>query len=155
MTLSYVSEISAGGVIVRRAEGRFEVCLTLRTRYGKTWGLPKGHVETGEDPSTAAVREVREETGLVGDILQPLGTVAYQFRDRTRNVLCSKTVWFFLMRASGGRLDDHDAEAVEARWMPFDEARATITYPNERQVLERAQQLLTQPDVAIRITESS
>jgi len=154
MSAPTVFQTSAGGVVVRRLHGRFEVCLTLRTRHGNAWGLPKGHVEAGEEPSAAAVREVREETGLIGEILEPLSSITYQFRDRQQARLCSKTVVFFLMRALRGRLDDHDTETLEARWMAFDDAMANAAHENERQVLQQAQQVLARSDVAARFPEA-
>ena len=153
MTSPISQQVSAGGVIVRRAQGRCEVCLILRDRHGRAWGLPKGHVEAGEDPAATAMREVREETGLMGEILHPLDTIAYQFREPERGHRVAKTVHFFLMCSTGGRLDDHDAETVEARWLPLDEAVATVTYENERRVLEQAKQLLARPEVARRLAE--
>lgn len=137
-----VQETSAGGVVVRQVEGRSDVCLVLRERHGRAWSLPKGHLEAGEDPATAALREVLEETGLHAKIVEPLGTIAYQFRRPEQGVTCAKTVIFFLMRATGGRLGARDPETVEARWMTLDEAMGAVTYDNERRLLERAKQRL-------------
>ena len=147
------SQISAGGVIVRRAHGRYEVCLTLRQRHGRAWGLPKGHLESGEDAGTAAIREVREETGLSGIILEPLGSIAYSFSAPAPPTTVTKTVHFYLMGVTGGRLDLHDRETVEARWMALEEAMAAVAYDNERRVLERAAHALSRAEVASRIPD--
>ena len=70
------TRLAAGGVLVRRSRGQYEVCLTLRHRQGPAWGLPKGHLEDGEVATAAALREVREETGLTAVILEPLGSIS-------------------------------------------------------------------------------
>ena len=145
------SQTSAGGVIVRRAHGRYEVCLTLRQRHGRAWGLPKGHLEVGEDAETAAIREVREETGLSGVIVKPLESITYSFSAPDQRTTVMKTVHFYLMGVTGGHLDLHDRETVEARWMALDEARAAVAYDNERRVLERAAHALSRAEVASRI----
>lgn len=147
------SQTSAGGVIVRRAHGRYEVCLTLRQRHGRAWGLPKGHLEAGEDAAAAAIREVREETGFSGVILESLGSIRYQFSTPEQRTPIMKTVHFYLMGPTGGRLDLHDQETVEARWMTIDEAAAAVAYDNERRVLERAAQALTRAEVASRVPD--
>jgi 8-oxo-dGTP pyrophosphatase MutT (NUDIX family) len=148
------SQTSAGGIIVRRIHGRYEVCLTLRQRHGRAWGLPKGHLEAGEDAAAAAIREVQEETGLCGVILESLGSITYQFTAPTPRTLVTKTVHFYLMGTTGGRLDRHDRETVEARWMAFDEAMAAVAHDDERRMLERATQTLARPEVAGRLPDA-
>ena len=159
-----VKQTSSGGIIVRRQDDRYEVCLILRDRHGApaaaspdrsgggAWCLPKGHLEPGESPEAAAVREVREETGLYGEILEPLGRIAYRFTEPGNPTLYDKTVFFFLMRAVGGSVDGHDDEALEARWMAFAEAHRLASYANERKLLAKAETLLAQPAVAARVS---
>ena len=145
--------IAAGGVLVRRSRGQYEICLTLRQRYEPAWGLPKGHLERGEEMTAAALREVREETGLEAVILGSLGSITYQFSLPQRRVPVTKTVHFYLMAATGGRLDLHDRETVEARWMPCDAAASALAHDDERSVLARAQRMIARPDVANRIPD--
>ena len=136
------SEHSAGGVVVRRRNGGLDVTLAARrTRKGDlAWGLPKGLVEKGEAPEETAVREVREETGLVAEIIEPLGDISYWYvwdEERVR-----KKVTFFLMEAVGGDVSIHDHEIEEVRWFPLQEARRRASYPSERDVLRRAAEAL-------------
>jgi 8-oxo-dGTP diphosphatase len=139
-------EISAGGVVWRRnREGGLEVAL-IRPAGSKAWALPKGHVEKGEHVIDAAMREVREETGLeLGDV-QKLGEVSYVFswRDRPGEppVRIFKRVYFFTMEWRGGDARKHDAETDEVAWRPIDEAIARATYDNERELLKKARALL-------------
>ncbi len=140
-----IREVSAGGVITRRRSGAVQVCLVLRDRHGPpVWNLPKGHPEAGEGLRDAALREVREETGLIGRPRGAVGAIRYWYtapKDAPRR---AKTVHFFLMEAVGGRLSDHDAEVLQARWMTVPQALRRLTYPAERRVLQRAQRLLAE-----------
>jgi ADP-ribose pyrophosphatase YjhB (NUDIX family) len=109
------------------------------------WTIPKGHLETGESPEDAAVREVREETGIEAVVEGLLGDVTYHFgrqdaRGERERVL--KRVRFFLMRACGGRFADRDAEMDYVRWFPLPEAERSLTYENERALVRRARELL-------------
>src|SRR3989338_4049622 len=96
-------EVSAGGVLVRPAPGGHEVCLILRHRHGEAvWGLPKGHLEPSEDPLDTARREVAEETGWVGDVVQRLGEIRYQFTAPATGRRGGEGGTFYLMRGAGG-----------------------------------------------------
>lgn len=130
-------QVSAGGVIVREQDGTFEVAL-IGLRGGSVWCLPKGLVEAGEDPEVTALREVREETGLVGRPLGKLGEIEYWFYDKEEQVRIRKTVHFYLFECIGGRVEDHDFEVEEVRWYPVQEALRLMAYRNEREVVERA-----------------
>ena len=147
-------ETSAGGVLVRRIDGRYAVCLVRRSRHNShTWTLPKGHVKPGEDLRRAALREVREETGCLGEILEPLGTISYRFMARD-GAYVYKRVEYFLMRLAGQADGGVDAsEVLEALWMEFDEAMAAASYDNERHVLERAKQLIQQSGSAYSVPD--
>jgi 8-oxo-dGTP pyrophosphatase MutT (NUDIX family) len=130
---------SAGGVVHRDHGGRIEVVLVHR-RSPKLWALPKGTPDSGETIEETALRETREETGLVVEIEAPLRSIRYFFvRGTTR---FHKTVHFFLMRAVGGSLDDHDGEFDEVRWLPLEEALALMSHATERSVVEEAGALI-------------
>jgi 8-oxo-dGTP diphosphatase len=131
------SEFSAGGVVIRRSTGGLDVALAARrTRKGElAWGLPKGLVEPGEEPSDAALREVREETGLEAAILESLGEISYWYVWEGERV--RKRVAFFLMEETGGDISQHDHEMEEIRWFPLASAPRSATYPTERQLLRR------------------
>jgi 8-oxo-dGTP pyrophosphatase MutT (NUDIX family) len=130
---------SAGGVVVRTADEVLEVVLVHR-RTPRLWALPKGTPDSGETLEETALRETREETGLEVAIIAPIDAIRYFFvRGTTR---FHKTVHFFLMRAVGGSVDQHDAEFDEARWVPVDEAAALLTHATERAILERATGML-------------
>jgi len=132
------SEVSAGGVVYRRVGDAIEVALAARrTRRGElAWGLPKGEIEPDETAEQAAVREVREETGLEAEIEASLGDIRYFYV--WEGVRIRKAVRFFLMRATGGDVSLHDHEMEDVRWFPLPDALRRAAYRGEREVLERA-----------------
>jgi 8-oxo-dGTP pyrophosphatase MutT (NUDIX family) len=119
-------------------DDRIEVILaSRRTRRGElAWGLAKGGIERDESMEDAAVREVREETGIEALIEAPLGDTKYMYV--WEDVRIRKTVHFFLMRATGGDVDDRDDEMEEVRWFPLERALKRAAYRGEREVLRRA-----------------
>lgn len=130
---------SAGGVVHRIIDGRQQVVLVHR-RHPPLWALPKGTPDSGETTEETALRETREETGLEVEIEAPLRSIRYYFvRGSTR---FHKTVHFFLMRAVGGALDQHDAEFDEVVWLDLPEALALMSHATERSVVEEASGLL-------------
>jgi 8-oxo-dGTP pyrophosphatase MutT (NUDIX family) len=130
---------SAGGVVHRSEAGRLEIVL-VRRRVPPLWALPKGTPDAGETLAETAIRETGEETGLKVEIEEPISSITYFFvHGRTR---FHKTVHFFLMHATGGRLEDHDHEFDEVRWVAIDEALKVMTHATERNVVGRAAELL-------------
>jgi 8-oxo-dGTP diphosphatase len=119
---------AAGGVVWRRADGGV-VVLVHRPAYDD-WSFPKGKLHQGETEVEAALREVEEETGLRCTLGRELATVAY--RDSKGR---PKTVRYWEMTPAGGTLRPTD-EVDDARWVPFDEARAALTYAHDRRVLD-------------------
>jgi len=138
------TERSAGGVTFRVTGDDFEVAL-IRTHEGR-WQLPKGWIEDGEPPELAAVREVREEAGVVAEVVAPLGTIEYRFRSTydPEPVRVHKFVQVFLLRYLSGSTDDHDDEVSEARWAPIDDAIDMLAHKDERDMVTRARDLLHQ-----------
>ena len=143
------SERSAGGVVFRRTESGIEIALAARrTRRGElAWGLPKGMIEPDEEAEVAALREVREETGLVAEIDGDLGSISYFYQ--WDEVGVRKTVRFYLMHATGGDLADHDHEMEEVRWFPMADAPRRATYRSEREVVDRAVEILVNDGPAV------
>jgi 8-oxo-dGTP pyrophosphatase MutT (NUDIX family) len=140
--LARVDETSAGGLVVDRTGAEPRAALIARhDRRGRlVWSLPKGHVEDGETPVQAAVREVEEETGIRGRVVAPLGTIDFWFVADQRRV--HKTVHHFLLEADSGELSDADIEVVEVAWVPLSEVARRLAYADERRLLERVDGLL-------------
>lgn len=134
-------QFSAGGVVYRKRDKKAEVVLLTRGG-GKIFCLPKGKIERSEIPQEAALREVKEETGLNGTIKKELGKIKYWFYSEEDKARVHKTVTFFLIKYGSGDTSDHDTDAEEARWLPIDQALKIMTYPSERQMVEKARESL-------------
>ncbi|MEO8452629.1 MAG: NUDIX hydrolase [Gemmatimonadota bacterium] len=129
-------EVSAGGIVFRRFGEA--VCYLLICDSYHNWGFPKGHLEEGEGPAEAAIRETEEETGLHDLILHgPIRIIDWHFRFRGR--LIHKYCHFFLFESREGEPAPQQDEGISAcKWCPLDEALTTLSYENARGVLRRA-----------------
>jgi 8-oxo-dGTP pyrophosphatase MutT (NUDIX family) len=135
-------ETSAGGVVVRDAHagGDTQVVVIVPTRRapdgGRVLGLPKGHIDPGENALQAAEREVLEETGIVAELVRELGEVRYWYRREGRTI--AKSVAFYLFSYVSGDVADHDDEVEEARWIDLRQAQTELSHAGERQMVTRA-----------------
>jgi 8-oxo-dGTP pyrophosphatase MutT (NUDIX family) len=136
-------EFSAGGVLVRTIRGRPMVAAIRPQGRNHVWALPKGRIDAGETPAETAVREVREETGVEGRLVEKLGDVRYTYTAPWKGgARVFKVVSFFLLRAGRGRIGEIDEamriEVAEARWLPLEEAQQLLTYGGEREMAAKA-----------------
>ena len=139
------NEVSAGGIVFRAGEGEaFDVAI-IRTHEGR-WQLPKGWIEDGEAAEATAVREVREEAGVDAEIVAPLGDIRYQYVSNyeAEPARVHKIVHMFLLRYVAGSTNDHDDEVTEARFVVIDEAIRMLSFKDERQMAQKARDLLAQ-----------
>ena len=132
--LPVVREYSAGGLVFDK---RNRVAIIARhSRSGHLeWCLPKGHIEKGETPQQTAVREVHEETGILGEVVDSIATIDYWFTGTSQRV--HKLVHHFALKQIGGDLSvegDPDHEAEDAIWVDFEDLDGVLSYPNERKI---------------------
>ncbi|MEE0653977.1 NUDIX hydrolase [uncultured Bifidobacterium sp.] len=132
--LPIVREYSAGGLVFD-TRGRVAI-IARHSRSGHLeWCLPKGHIEKGETPQQTAVREVHEETGILGEVVDSIATIDYWFTGTSQRV--HKLVHHFALRQVGGELTvegDPDHEAEDAIWVDFADLDDVLSYPNERKI---------------------
>ena len=133
-------EFSAGGVVVRKIRGAWHFAAIRPGGKDNVWALPKGLVGDDEAPADTALREVTEETGVRGRLVEKLGDVRYTYTWAGERIF--KIVSFFLLRYTSGRLGDLPSETAhevdEVRWLPLDGAPKLLAYGGERQMAEKA-----------------
>jgi 8-oxo-dGTP pyrophosphatase MutT (NUDIX family) len=134
-------EFSAGGVLVRTVRSRpMLAAIRPQGRPEGLWALPKGRIDAGESPEQTALREVYEETGVRGRVIEKLGDVRYVYTWRGERIF--KVVSFYLLRAGRGRIgaiaDEMRLEVAEARWLPLEEAPRLLAYAGERKMAATA-----------------
>ena len=134
-----VDEVSAGGLVVDTT-GKLGLLIgrrDLKDASGKKilWSLPKGHIEEGETPEEAALREVAEETGINSVIEKSLGVIDFWFMAGGKRI--HKTVHHFLFRESGGLLAAQESEVDEVAWFPLDQIIEKLAYPDEKKLISR------------------
>ena len=131
-----IREFSAGGLVVRRFRGRPFV-VAVRVKRGTLLALPKGHIDAGESAAEAAAREVEEEAGISGELVEKLGDVKYWYARDGQRVF--KVVSFFLFRYRSGSVRNYQREEVDgAEWVPLEDAPRLLAYRGEREMAEAA-----------------
>lgn len=138
-----LDQVSAGGVAYRWRESRPEIVI-VSVKPKLRWQLPKGIVDPGETPEVTAVREVREEAGVETELLALIEIVEYWYRSykNGKPVRFHKFVHFYLVKYRSGNVTDHDHEVAEARWVSFDEAMEMLAFKGEREVVEKAREMI-------------
>ena len=138
-----VDEISAGGLVIDSSGtkglliGRID--LKDQSREKLLWSLPKGHIEAGESPEQAAIREVKEETGIESEIEKSLGVIDFWFMAGGKRI--HKTVHHFVFKEKGGRISPQVSEVDDVRWFPLDEIVERLAYPDEKKLIARSKEL--------------
>ncbi len=141
-----LEQVSAGGAAFRATETGYEIAI-ISVNPSRRWQLPKGLIDAGETPETAALREVREEAGIECVLIDQIETIEYWYVGDNRKgerVRFHKFVHFFLMKYVSGDVANHDHEVAEARWVSIEEAIGMLAFKAERSIVERALQLLTE-----------
>lgn len=130
----------AAGCVVYKIEDGQIYFLLICDPYGR-WTLPKGHLERDETEAEAAVREVREETGISGDLGPLIERISYRFIHRGRVI--DKQVSFFLMQASSGTVRPQISEGISAvTWYSAEDAFPLLYYDQVRNVFQKALAML-------------
>ena len=138
-----VDEVSAGGLVIDTTGtmglliGRYD----HKDASGKRvlWSLPKGHIEEGETPEQAAIREVAEETGITSSITKSLGVIDFWFMAGGKRI--HKTVHHFMFTEVGGTLLAQESEVDEVSWFPLSEIVDRLAYPDEKKLIAKTAEL--------------
>jgi ADP-ribose pyrophosphatase YjhB (NUDIX family) len=134
-----VNEVSAGGLVIDTSgkNGLLIGRIDHKDTSGKRilWSLPKGHIEEGETPEIAAMREVAEETGIQSEISRSLGVIDFWFMAGGKRI--HKTVHHYLFTETGGILAAQESEVDEVAWFPLNEIVEKLAYPDEKKLIAR------------------
>jgi 8-oxo-dGTP pyrophosphatase MutT (NUDIX family) len=139
-----VDEVSAGGLVIDTTGtkglliGRRD--LKDQSRERLLWSLPKGHIEEGETPEQAAIREVAEETGIQSEIARELGVIDFWFMAGGNRI--HKTVHHYLFREVGGELAPQITEVDDVGWFPLNEIIDLLAYPDEKKLIAKSGDLV-------------
>lgn len=131
-------EFSAGGVVFK-TKGDVVMVLLCQHSYHHGWGFPKGLIGdkvAGESKESTALREVEEETGAKGEIVDVLEPVIYWYKFKEEKI--KKTVYFFVMKYLGGDISKHDFEMEDVQWVPQEEVLEKLTYKSDKEVFKNA-----------------
>ena len=139
-----VDEVSAGGLVID-ATGTKGLLIGRRdlkdqSRERLLWSLPKGHIEEGETPEQAAIREVQEETGIESEIARELGVIDFWFMAGCKRI--HKTVHHYLFKETGGHLAPQITEVDDVGWFPLNEIVELLAYPDEKKLIAKSGELV-------------
>jgi 8-oxo-dGTP diphosphatase len=145
--LPTLEQRSAGGVVYRYNGASREVVI-IKMLPEMRWQLPKGLIDEGETSEQAALREVREESGIEAELVSPIDAIQYWFTaewngERRR---IHKFVQFYLMKYRAGDVNDHDHEVEEARWTTIDTALSMLNFQSERDIVSKAVAILEESE---------
>lgn len=141
-------KFSAGGLVYRNNNGSLEVALIMykNLKGEEVWCIPKGLIEKGEEVERTAFREVKEETGLIGEVKEKIGEIEYWYYSKEENARIHKKVYFYLFAYLEGSTEDHDKEVEDVRWFKLDEAESKLSFESEKKILNQARKFLIETE---------
>lgn len=137
-------EFSAGGIVYKKEINKLLILISQHSGH-HGWVFPKGLIGDkdefkGQTKEETALREVEEETGIIGKIIEPLTPVTYWYSmDKIKR---KKTVYYFLMEFIEGDISKHDWEMENVEWLAENEVAKRLTYSSDKKVWKEAQKRL-------------
>jgi 8-oxo-dGTP pyrophosphatase MutT (NUDIX family) len=135
-------QFSAGGIVFKKSDDKIFILVSQHSQH-HGWVFPKGligdHIKD-EGKKETALREVKEETGILGKIIKPLNPIEYWFILDGEKI--KKTVYYFIMEYVLGDTDDHDFEMENVEWLEKEKVQERLTYESDKQVWQEAEKLI-------------
>lgn len=131
-----INQFSAGGIVFKGNKVLVVQNSSIKDKKVSFWGFPKGHLNEGESSKNAALREVEEETGIKGKIIDKVGQSKYFFSQNGGKIF--KVVTIFKMEYVSGDSMPQVAEINEVKWLDPDEAMKFLTFKNDKDLLKKA-----------------
>jgi 8-oxo-dGTP pyrophosphatase MutT (NUDIX family) len=125
----------AGGLVFRRREGEIHYLIVRAKPDPSHWVIPKGHIESGESPEAAAVREIWEETGVQAKIIASLGTSTFIYQGKQVHII------FYLLKYQE---ETAPQEERESHWGLFEETLKLLTFADTKEKLRLAREIVLQ-----------
>ena len=135
-------EFSAGGIVYKKNDGKMFILVAQHSQH-HGWVFPKGIIgdhHKRESKEETALREVEEETGVKGKIIEPLQPVTYWYNFEGEKI--KKTVYYYLMEYISGNIKDHDFEMENIEWILIEEVEDKLTYKSDKEVWKKAKEIL-------------
>ncbi len=129
-------EFSAGGIIINNGQVLIIKNAAMRDKNKAYWGFPKGHINPGEKSEEAAIREIKEETGVEVEIVKKLGESRYVFTKDGEKIF--KLVVYFVMNYKSGELKPQQDEVLEVKWVELEEALKILSFKKDKEMLQKA-----------------
>ena len=137
-------EFSAGGIVFKKTTNSLEILVSQHSQH-HGWVFPKGFIGDnikGESKEATALREVEEETGIIGKILEPLSPITYWYQMEGEKH--KKTVYYYIMEYIGGDTTNHDWEMEHVEWLPCEKVAERLTFASDKKVWEEAKARILQ-----------
>jgi 8-oxo-dGTP pyrophosphatase MutT (NUDIX family) len=125
----------AGGIVFQPKEGKIYYLIVRSKPDPALWVIPKGHIEPGERPEDAAIREIREEAGVFTQVSATLGTLNFTYRGKEIETI------LYLLEFLG---ETQPQEERECHWGLYEETWELLTIPDTKEMLSRAREILSQ-----------
>jgi 8-oxo-dGTP pyrophosphatase MutT (NUDIX family) len=131
-------EFSAGGIVYKFEKNQTWILLCQHS-YHHGWGFPKGLIGDSiknEGKEATALREVEEETGARGEILRALNPITYWYQFENEKI--KKTVYYYIMKYTGGDITKHDTEMENVEWVESKNVLSKLTFEADKKVFQEA-----------------
>ena len=133
--MAITRHFSAGGIVLKKEKSEIKVLLVQHSKH-RGWDFAKGHLEKGETNEQAAIREVEEETGVKGKILEKAGKTQYFFSQDGEKILKTVNFFFMIFKAQGKATTAE--EVMDEKWLNVGDVENQLTFDGTKEMWNQA-----------------